>query len=73
MFYSSPQLPDWPKQRQTSRTRELIPARLVVHEKPPLCFAIANVHGQNQIFLDKCNVELFQMSHDNFILVLQIE
>ena len=29
MFYSSPRLPDWPKQQQISRTRALIPARLV--------------------------------------------
>ena len=29
MFYSSPRLPDWPKQRQISRKRPLIPTRLV--------------------------------------------
>ena len=29
MFYSSPQLLDWPKQRQISQKRALIPTRLV--------------------------------------------
>ena len=29
MFYSSPQLPDWPKQRQISQTRAHIPVCLV--------------------------------------------
>ena len=28
-FYSGPRLPNWPKQRQISRTRTLIPSRLV--------------------------------------------
>ena len=32
MFYSSPPLPDWPKQRQILRIRALIPAHLIATE-----------------------------------------
>ena len=32
MFYFNPRLPDWPKQRQISRTRTLFPARLILYK-----------------------------------------